>query len=293
MNIGGGLSFVTGPMGSGKSLFGTRKIVARLSEGKYVLTNIELLPGWEHVAARHILRYSPLSWHKEQKLAKKLASHYIFLETFEDATFFSPPVPKDGQREGRAALIWDEVHNDMNNRDWMESSQKTVMKWATQLRKLGFEAYFLSQHSDNTDVALRRVCNYQIRLQNQREQTRLLGMRVTPWPLFLAVWYPSNITLGSRSQPVKIERYFLSWHRKLYDTLALYHGLHSEHQANTKLFPLPHGGLEEDVLIAWKMDRRQERAIRDAEAANSKTKPLGLRSIEGGFPRTRDLRSAG
>jgi hypothetical protein len=286
VNIGGGLSFVTGPMGSGKSLFGTRKIIARLCEGKYVLTNIALLPGWENVAARHVLRYSPLSWHKEKLLAEKFRSHYVFLDTFEDATFFSPPIPKGAQREGRAALVWDEVHNDMNNRDWMESSQKLVMKWATQLRKLGFEAYFLSQHSDNTDVALRRVCNYQIRLQNQREQTRLLGMRVTPWPLFLASWYPANIVHGRRTEPVKIERYFLSWHRRIYDTLALYHGLHQEHLANTKLFQLPEGGLSDEVLLGWKMERRKERAMRDAEK-NPQGKPAKLVSLN--LPRSSDL----
>jgi hypothetical protein len=62
-------------------------------------------------------------------------------------------------------------------------------------------------------------------MQNQKEQARLLGVRVSPWPLFLAAWYPTNTPITDKLKPVKIERYFLGWHRHLYDTLGLYHGL--------------------------------------------------------------------
>lgn len=288
MKMAGGLTFVTGPMGSGKSLFGTRKIVSNLAQGKYVLSNIALLPGWEQKAARHLLRFSPLSWGKERELSEKLRSRYIFLESIEDATFFELP-EKGGMREGVGTLVWDEVHNDLNNREWMESSQKLLTKWATQLRKLRFEAYFLTQHADNTDVALRRICNYHVHLQNQREQTRLLGMRVTPWPLFLAIWYPANVKLIQRTKPILVERYFLDWHRHLYDTLSLYHGLHAEYQANTKVFKLPDGGVDEAAIAAWKIERRKERAMRDANA-NTKGAPPALVSMQ--FPQTRNLRKA-
>lgn len=265
MDIGGGLSYVTGPMGAGKTLFACRRIVQGLTSGKYVVTNVRLLDGWENYAARRILRYSPLSWHKENMLAAKLRSRYIYLEHFEDATFFKLPEQKVGQ-ESRGLMIWDEVHNDMNNRDWMEDGKKELLKWATQLRKLGWQAFFLSQHADNTDVGLRRVCSWTIKLQNQKEQTRLLGMKVTPWPLFLAFWYPANVVTG-RAQPAKIERYFLSWHRKIYNTLDLYHGLHSEFEANTRILNLPVGGIEATALAAWKADRERERLERQAQEA--------------------------
>lgn len=267
MNIGGGLSYVTGPMGAGKTLFGCRKIVQSLAQGKYVVTNIRLREDWETYAAKRILRYSPLSWHKETALAAKLKSHYIYLDNFEDATYFQLP-PRKGRasHESRGVMIWDEVHNDLNNRDWMEAGRKEMLKWGTQLRKLGFSAFFLSQHADNTEVALRRICGYQIRLQNQREQTRLLGFRVTPWPLFLAFWYPANV-VQQKGGPVLTERYFLSWHRNIYDTLDLYHGLHSEYQANTKVMTLPDGGIDADILAAWRTDRELDRTERMAALA--------------------------
>ena len=71
---------------------------------------------------------------------------------------------------------------------------------------------------------MRRVCNWQIRLQNQKEQTRFMGVRVSPVPLFLARWYATNIPDGSRVKAEKVERYFLSWHKRLYDTHDLYSG---------------------------------------------------------------------
>jgi hypothetical protein len=79
-----------------------------------------------------------------------------------------------------------------------------------------------------------------VRLQNQREQTRLLGLRVTPWPLFLAIWLPTNTPLVSKQKPLKVERYFLDWHRHLYDTHGLYHGLEAADELD--VIRLPEGG---------------------------------------------------
>lgn len=263
MKIGGGLSYVTGPMGAGKTLWGTRTGVQALMENKYWLTNIRLRDGWEEIVTKHLIRYNPFAYGRASEIEKKLRGHYIYLDAFEDATFIKVP----GTGEARAVMIWDEVHNDMNNRDWMESGRKELLKWGTQLRKLGFAGYFLSQHADNTDVSLRRVSSYIIKLQNQREHTRMLGIRVTPWPLFLAFWYPANVIIG-KGQPIKTERYFLSWHRHLYDTLDLYHGLHKQHQDNVRVMELPHGGIDPEALAEWTAARRRERIERAAAAVS-------------------------
>jgi hypothetical protein len=141
--------------------------------------------------------------------------------------------------------VWDEGHNDLNNRSWRDDGRAAILEWGTQLRKLGFLGFLLSQHADNTDAALRRICNYRIRLQNQREATRVLGMRITPWPLFIASWYQTHAALPSahlRAQPLRVERYFLGWHRHLYDTHGLYHGLAAEDdEAGVLWLPMPGG----------------------------------------------------
>lgn len=221
MKVGGGLNYVVGPMGSGKSYYGVRNIVARVLAGQYVVTNVELYPDAPERIARHVVR-SGLSKRKRQRVIDKVSAYYVFTTDLQEAMKYRLP----GRGDGRGAFIWDETHNDLNNRDWRQESRAGILEWATQLRKLGFVGYLLSQHHENTDAALRRVCSFLIRLQNQREQTRALGIRITPWPLFLACWYPTHVPLNdNRTKPMQVERYFLGWHRKLYDTHGLYHGL--------------------------------------------------------------------
>jgi hypothetical protein len=221
MNVGGGLNYVTGPMGAGKTLYAVRAIVDAVTTSRYVITNVELLPdAFERIAA-HVGRLVTGKRDRGQ-LAERLAARYVYETDLAQAMKYRLP----GSGEGRGLFIWDEGHNDLNNRDWRKEGRDDILRWATQLRKLGFVGFLLSQHADNTDAALRRVCNYQVRLQNQREQTRVLGMRITPWPLFLAYWYPAHLGLARQQiPPTRVERYFLGWHKNLYDTHGLFHGL--------------------------------------------------------------------
>jgi hypothetical protein len=239
MKVGGGLNFVTGPMGAGKSLYAVRRIVDAVTSGRYVVTNVELHPDAFDRIARHVTRVTP--WADRAHIAERLRGYYVFERELSEAMRYRLPAGRD---EGRGIFVWDEGHNDLNNRRWKDEGRADIMAWGTQLRKLGFIGYLLTQHADNTDAALRRVANFHIRLQNQREQTRVLGFRVSPWPLFLAYWYPAHIGLaGARISPAKIERYFLGWHRHLYDTLGLYHGLAGEQDQDGGIVRLPAGGL--------------------------------------------------
>jgi len=229
VKVGGGLNYVVGPMGSGKSLYGVRKIVRYLLEGRYVVTNVELRPEAFDLIARRTVIGRPWTYRRRRRIADRLRSFYIYETDLQEAVKYRVP----GSGEARALFVWDETHNDLNNRNWRERAKlhatdrgtDSLLEWATQLRKLGFVGYLLSQHHENTDAALRRVCSFLVRMQNQKEQTRILGMRITPWPLFLAAWYPTNVPLSEKVKPMQVERYFLGWHRNLYDTLGLYHGL--------------------------------------------------------------------
>jgi hypothetical protein len=219
--------------------------VDALISGRYAVTNIELAPDAPERIAAHYSRFSPRS---RRSIADKVKRYYVHETKLEEAIRYRLP----GKGEARGLFMWDEGHNDLNNRSWRErrelfKNERTggdvLLEWATQLRKMGFVGFLLSQHMDNTDAALRRVCNFAVRLQNQREQIRLLGMRATPWPLFLAYWYPANTgETGRRIPPVKIERYFLGWHRNLYDTFGLFHGLDADADDALGLHRLPEGG---------------------------------------------------
>lgn len=241
MQVGGGLNYVVGPMGSGKSLFAVRRIVQAVTTGRYVVTNVDLRPGWEHQVALHVAPWKRP--HQRRPIAERFASLYVYETELAAARKYRLP-PQLGRKpqEGRGVFVWDEGHNDLNNRKWKEAGRDELLTWATQLRKLGFVGYLLTQHADNTDAALRRIANNVVRLQNQREQTRLLGMRVSPWPLFLAYWYPVHLgesRPGQTAQATRVERYFLTWHRHLYNTMDLFHGLDADDDNQLGLVHLP------------------------------------------------------
>lgn len=248
-----GLNYVIGPMGSGKSMFGVRAIVAALLADRYVITNCRLLPGWaEQVVRKKWPRVARNPAELERAVAR-LEARYIYETSLRTAMRYRVPCAVCGGKvkecghigpfqEGRAVFVWDETHNDLNNRDYAghgntaaereleKERRRIVIRWATQLRKLGFSGYLLSQHHENTDAQLRRVCNHLIRLQNQRNSeggwiAKLLPRRLT---LFLVYWYPAHLAAGTPEhmiQPVRRERYWLPWTRHLFDSWDTFHGI--------------------------------------------------------------------
>jgi hypothetical protein len=246
VRVAGGLNYVVGPMGSGKSLYGVRKIVGYLLSGQYAVTNVELYDDAFDAIALRVVRTRPWAWRRRQAISDRLRSLYVYETDLAEAVWYRLP----GRGEARGVFVWDETHNDLNNRNWRERAKvhstargtDALLEWATQLRKLGYVGFLLSQHHENTDAALRRVCSFVVRMQNQREQTRMLGIRVTPWPLFLASWFPTNVALSDKLKPMQVERYFLGWHRRLYDTYGLYHGLVADDEDTSRVIYLPAGG---------------------------------------------------
>lgn len=243
MKVGGGLYYVTGPMGSGKSLFGVRQGVDAIVHGRYWITNQRLYAVGDEKCpegafvriARHYARTA--SKRRIAQLAAAYESFYVYETDINQACRYRVP----GKGESRAVFAWDETHNDLNNRTYKDREQG-LLEWATQLRKLGFVGFLLSQHHSNTDAQLRRIANGLVALVNQREQHRVLGMRLRFLPpLFLAYWLPlSNVGTGP-IQPWRVDRYPLTWHRKLYDTLDLYHGLAASDASGGSIV-LPAGG---------------------------------------------------
>ena len=100
MRVGGGLRYVTGPMGAGKSLYGVRQIMRYLCEGKYVITNVRLYDDFAERAAYHICRTRPS---KRATVADKLLRYYIYEEHLSDAIRYRVP----GRGESRALMVCD------------------------------------------------------------------------------------------------------------------------------------------------------------------------------------------
>lgn len=265
-SVGGGLNYVIGPMGSGKSMFGVRRIVRAVCEGRYAVTNVRLLPGWSERVCR---KEFPRDWRNQERRSRRVAwleGHYVYETSLRQAMRYRLPCfvcggnvrecqhPQVGG-EARAVFVWDEAHNDLNNRDYQghgrtsdlreaeKERRRLVLRWATQLRKLGYVGFLLSQHHENTDAQLRRVCNHVIKLQNQRTTgkfAKLLPKRLT---LFLAYWYPANMAeMAGKVNALHLDRYILPWTRHLYDTMEVFHGLDDELEEEDRPIVLPAGG---------------------------------------------------
>lgn len=246
-----GLNYVVGPMGSGKSMFGVRTLVSALIAGKYAVTNVRFLDGWAARVVAH--QYPRARGAKAAALATRLERLYVYETSLRQAMRYRLPCAVCGGdarscghvgpfQECRAVVVWDESHNDLNNRDYQgfgetredrereKERRRLMVRWATQLRKLGYSGYLLSQHHENTDAQLRRVCNHIIRLQNQRQSEGLWLARLLPrrFTVFLAWWYPAHLATGIPEhmiKPVRRDRYMLPWHRNLYDSWETFSGI--------------------------------------------------------------------
>lgn len=218
---------VKGRPGCGKSFYATRKIAKALSDGRCVVTNVVLQPGWSERMARHDLS-ARLSGKSIDEIASGYRARLHALDSDDpEAMRELFRVRVAGTREGRVVAVLDEVHNWLNARTWNEGDRGEYVAWFTQHRKLGFDVYLLSQAIESVDAQIRRLIEYWVVLRNLK-RWKVAGLTLVPVNLFVAitVWDGGP---GSEQMIVKRESFRLSWHKDLYDTLGLSHTLAAEY----------------------------------------------------------------
>lgn len=269
------INLVTGAPGSGKSYYAVRVIAEALMSGKPVATNIELRPGWQ----RRVANLNPLNrvmpW-KRRKVEARL-SRLLFVSSDLDE-LFAVRVPGTG--EGRFLIVLDECHNWMNSRTWNASesgkdSQTTainarlrIVKFFTQHRKVGADVYAITQDAANIDRQVRTLFEHHIKLK-ALHNFKVAGVRVVPIKYFLAIWHWND---GPKTI-LKRQGYPLTGVRKIYDTMALSHGMEVRAVAATIVLP----GDAETIEL-------QRRAVRE-ESAGIKPRPApGRRQLRDSVP---------
>src|SRR4051794_27300604 len=106
MKTGGGLNYVVGPMGSGKSYYAVAKqLVPAMIQGKYAVTNVELVPGWSYQVARRMMRTA--GDRRRRAYADRLEALYVYEQDLSEAMRYRLP----GEGEARGVFVWDEGHN--------------------------------------------------------------------------------------------------------------------------------------------------------------------------------------
>ena len=246
-DLGGGLHYLDGPQGHGKSYHGQHRMIQALRQGRYVVTNQPFLPGWSRVCAAHD-HYNRARYGRAE-VQRWYESRYLYTDRIGDLFRFDLPCQKCGAprrepggpsvcanghalREGRGLAVWDEAHNDLGNRSWQEQGREVLLKGATQLRKLGWSALLVTQSKENTDAGLRRVCGWRVRMTNLQKTTRLPIIKVSPFPrpFFIAAYYVANVPAESQGsqEPEFYDRFLLRWPKRTYDTLGIFAGLFTD-----------------------------------------------------------------
>jgi hypothetical protein len=147
-------------------------------------------------------------------------------------------------------MVLDEAHNWMNARTWdadgVSASKNEavhrrlkVVRFFSQHRKLGWTVHLITQDENNVDRQVRTLFEALVRLRNLRN-FKVMGIRVIPVNLFLAIWQwndPSKSIL--RRQMRRLNRRTA----RLYDTMALSHGLGDDDELDPLW--LPHPPMEE------------------------------------------------
>jgi hypothetical protein len=232
------ISYVTGSLGMGKSMYGARSIGRALLHGKVVICNIKLLEGWEKTVLSHNPYYKFGSSARKKELKDDLYRRFIY----EDDVDRIIRAKIHGRGEGRGLMVLDEAHSNFNNRNWANEIQRDGLRQMAMARHRGWEVLVISQHKDNTDMAIRRIAANEIQMTNWQKLTRIpfLGTPMLPVPVFLALGFRMNTTRGvvKSGKPFMRQLFTAGWFRNLYDTFEEYE---EDDSANVIWLPLGEG----------------------------------------------------
>jgi len=126
--------FITGKLGSGKSLVSVGKIFDYLDAGKTVATNLDIYPDKYYLSPN------------------KRSINLIRLPDHPDITDLDaigrgrPPGCKDERLN--SLLVLDECATWFNAQDWQNSKNKAIINWFLHARKLGWDILFIVQDID-------------------------------------------------------------------------------------------------------------------------------------------------
>ena len=241
------ITLVTGPPGSGKTLWTTRRIRQAVLDGRYVATNVVLVDDWAERIAKSVLIYR---WGaRRRRFVERAHARTVYVQTLDEVA--SLRLATDGWEkalEGRGQLIWDEAGEAFDSRAWNEDKdrRKRDNRFMRQHRKLGWDVFLVAQEEEQIDTRVRGMATYVVRLVN------LKGLRLTwflpapPINMFRARWDWH----GARShrEPFKLEVYRLNKKTaRLYDTHQI---VQTTGEEGADVTWLPRGHVPPEAVIA-------------------------------------------
>lgn len=175
------ISYVTGPLGSGKSYFAHRTaMVNYLSQRKPVLMNYDLKGDWPKSCWEILPKMRRPQGAERWDYMRDVESKAWRYESPADIVGISPPGPT--AQEDRGLLVMDEGALQVNARDWRDFD-KGMLGFFLNMRKLGWTLLLLTQQKGLIDKQIQEIGSTQIECAN-------LAQNDVPFPpiLFWLKW---------------------------------------------------------------------------------------------------------
>lgn len=166
---------VVGRVGSGKTLWSVAKILDSLIHSKKtIITNIRLIDFWDYKLslyvskgigsfAKFLLSPMPDLFSFRQYLARSYVDRYVYEENLEKAVEIA--FAGGEANEGTKLFIWDEIHLELNARDWKRTSGRMI-QFFSMSRKLGYDVIIISQLRSAVDRQMRDLADVSYELKN-------------------------------------------------------------------------------------------------------------------------------
>lgn len=146
--------FVTGRLGTGKTLVSVGVALQYLKRGRMVATNVDLYP--EHFANKQdrSTRIYRLPDHPSSEDLKSLPPGNATLVTGPDGSLIPGP---NYDPSANSLLLLDELAQFLNTRSYSDKDRLKIISFLVLLRKRGWDAYFIVQHIDMVDKQIREA----------------------------------------------------------------------------------------------------------------------------------------
>jgi len=147
--------FITGKLGSGKSLVAVGRIFDYLRQGRMVASNLDL--------------------HLENYL--KHSSKKTYLRLPDKPTKFDLEVLGYGNtlpdEEKNGLLVLDELGSWFNSRSWQDKTRKPLLEWFIHCRKYGWDVLLIVQDIDMVDAQLRGMLGEHLVICRRLDRVRI------------------------------------------------------------------------------------------------------------------------
>lgn len=171
--------FVTGKLGSGKTLFTIDVIQQALGQGRRVATNLDL--NLEHMLG-------PTSSTSATRLPDK--PRLCDLEAL--GTGYPSEEPYNESRFG--VMVLDELSMWMNTRTFQDKERLGVLQWFLHARKLRWDLYFIVQHIEAIDKQLRESMCEHLVVCSRADRIKVMRAFKLPQVHLARVYYGDNET---------------------------------------------------------------------------------------------------